>query len=104
MILETEPGNAATPLNPLRYTAERRWERRLYRAVPAAQRLVRGGIYAARLWWILNYYGHPNVALLDGGWTKWQLEGAPASTPSYSSGQFCTCVMPMCPPPEKPSQ
>src|SRR5258708_33154557 len=23
----------------------------------------RGGIYAARLWWILNYFGHPNVAL-----------------------------------------
>lgn len=50
----------------------------------------RGGIYAARLWWILNYYGHPNVALLDGGWTKWQLEGAPASTttPTYSNATF----------------
>jgi len=34
----------------------------------------RGGIYAARLWWILNYYGHTNVALLNGGWTKWTLE------------------------------
>jgi thiosulfate/3-mercaptopyruvate sulfurtransferase len=34
----------------------------------------RGGIYAARLWWILNYYGHANVALLNGGWTKWTLE------------------------------
>ena len=34
----------------------------------------RGGIYAARLWWILNYYGHPNVALLNGGWTKWAAE------------------------------
>ncbi len=22
----------------------------------------RGGIYAARLWWILNHYGHANVA------------------------------------------
>jgi thiosulfate/3-mercaptopyruvate sulfurtransferase len=31
----------------------------------------RGGIYAARLWWILNYYGHSNVALLNGGWVKW---------------------------------
>ena len=39
----------------------------------------RGGIYAARLWWILNYYGHANVALLDGGWTKWTLEQRPAS-------------------------
>ena len=35
----------------------------------------RGGIYAARLWWILNHYGHANVALLDGGWTKWTAEG-----------------------------
>src|SRR3954469_19961251 len=34
----------------------------------------RGGIYAARLWWILNYYGHSRVALLNGGWTKWTLE------------------------------
>ena len=34
----------------------------------------RGGIYAARLWWILNYYGHANVALLNGGWMKWTLE------------------------------
>ena len=31
----------------------------------------RGGIYAARLWWILNHYGHTNVALVDGGWVKW---------------------------------
>jgi thiosulfate/3-mercaptopyruvate sulfurtransferase len=34
----------------------------------------RGGIYAARLWWILNYYGHSNVALLNGGWIKWEAE------------------------------
>jgi thiosulfate/3-mercaptopyruvate sulfurtransferase len=34
----------------------------------------RGGIYAARLWWILNYYGHTNVALLNGGWVKWTAE------------------------------
>jgi thiosulfate/3-mercaptopyruvate sulfurtransferase len=34
----------------------------------------RGGIYAARLWWILNHFGHANVALLDGGWLKWNAE------------------------------
>jgi thiosulfate/3-mercaptopyruvate sulfurtransferase len=39
----------------------------------------RGGIYAARLWWILNYFGHSNVALVDGGWTKWTREGRPVS-------------------------
>ena len=34
----------------------------------------RGGIYAARLWWILNAFGHTNVALLNGGWLKWTAE------------------------------
>src|SRR6476469_4610540 len=40
----------------------------------------RGGIYAARLWWILNYYGHTNVALMNGGWIKWTAEQRPTST------------------------
>lgn len=40
----------------------------------------RGGIYAARLWWILNYYGHADVALINGGWSKWTAEGRAAST------------------------
>lgn len=47
----------------------------------------RGGIYAARLWWILNYFGHSNVALMNGGWTKWTAERRatatePTTTPS----------------------
>src|SRR3954468_1146373 len=40
----------------------------------------RGGIYAARLWWILNYYGHSNVALINGGWTRWAAEHRATST------------------------
>jgi thiosulfate/3-mercaptopyruvate sulfurtransferase len=50
----------------------------------------RGGIYATRLWWILNYYGHSNVAVLDGGWTKWTLDGRPtnAATPAVVRGAF----------------
>jgi thiosulfate/3-mercaptopyruvate sulfurtransferase len=50
----------------------------------------RGGIYAARLWWILNYYGHSNVALLDGGWTKWTLDGQPtnATVPAPTRSAF----------------
>src|SRR5438874_10621512 len=40
----------------------------------------RGGIYAARLWWILNYFGHSNVALLNGGWLKWTAEQRPLSS------------------------
>src|SRR6476646_6228713 len=45
----------------------------------------RGGIYAARLWWILNYYGHADVALLNGGWIKWSAEHRPASTAAASA-------------------
>jgi thiosulfate/3-mercaptopyruvate sulfurtransferase len=50
----------------------------------------RGGIYAARLWWILNYYGHSNVALMNGGWIKWKAEGRPTTTeaPAVASGRF----------------
>lgn len=40
----------------------------------------RGGIYAARLWWILNHYGHANVALLDGGWVKWTADRRATAT------------------------
>jgi thiosulfate/3-mercaptopyruvate sulfurtransferase len=50
----------------------------------------RGGIYAARLWWILNYYGHSNVALLDGGWVKWIAEAraVTAVTPAPAAASF----------------
>lgn len=72
----------------------------------------RGGIYAARLWWILNYHGHTNVALLNGGWTKWARESraafasgvsspegsaprsAPAGTPAVTPGTFSAHVDP----------
>jgi squalene-hopene/tetraprenyl-beta-curcumene cyclase len=50
----------------------------------------RGGIYAARLWWILSYYGHPNVALMNGGWVKWKAEQRAESreTPTPSAAAF----------------
>ena len=50
----------------------------------------RGGIYAARLWWILNYYGHANVALMNGGWVKWTAEHRASSTvtPTPAAGTF----------------
>jgi thiosulfate/3-mercaptopyruvate sulfurtransferase len=35
------------------------------------------GIYASRLWWMLRYAGHPEVAVLDGGWAKWTHERRP---------------------------
>ncbi|PKB78682.1 MAG: hypothetical protein BZY88_17225 [SAR202 cluster bacterium Io17-Chloro-G9] len=29
---------------------------------------------AGRLWWALNYYGHTNVKVLNGGWRRWVSE------------------------------
>lgn len=34
---------------------------------------------ATRLWWALHYYGHNQVAVLNGGWNKWLAEGKPVS-------------------------
>jgi thiosulfate/3-mercaptopyruvate sulfurtransferase len=30
---------------------------------------------AARLWWVLSYYGHTNVKVLNGGWAQWTAAG-----------------------------
>jgi thiosulfate/3-mercaptopyruvate sulfurtransferase len=35
------------------------------------------GMYASRLWWMLRALGHRSVAVLDGGWDKWQREARP---------------------------
>lgn len=37
-----------------------------------------GGAYAARLWWLLAWLGHPAAAVLDGGWTRWKGLAYPA--------------------------
>ncbi len=40
-----------------------------------------GGVYAARLWWALDYHGHSPEAnkLLNGGFRKWFEEGRPVT-------------------------
>jgi thiosulfate/3-mercaptopyruvate sulfurtransferase len=35
---------------------------------------------AARLWWALRYYGHDQVAVFNGDWTRWVAEGLPIVT------------------------
>lgn len=49
-----------------------------------------GGHFATRLWWALNYYGHPAVAILDGGMTKWLAEELPVTneTPIFPKAHF----------------
>ncbi len=37
------------------------------------------GPMAARLWWMLRWAGHPQAAVLDGGFAKWVAEGRPVS-------------------------
>jgi thiosulfate/3-mercaptopyruvate sulfurtransferase len=34
-----------------------------------------GGPYAARLWWLMRWLGHANVAVLDGGLAAWTAQG-----------------------------
>ena len=36
-----------------------------------------GGCAAARVWWTFRYFGHEDVAVLDGGLGKWLAEGRP---------------------------
>lgn len=38
------------------------------------------GAWAARLWWMLCALGHARVAVLDGGFARWQREGHPVTT------------------------
>lgn len=37
------------------------------------------GSFAARLWWVLTYYGHAKARVLNGGWQRWLTEGGPVS-------------------------
>lgn len=39
-----------------------------------------GGAWASRAWWLLRYYGHERVAVLDGGVPAWTAAGLPLTT------------------------
>ena len=45
---------------------------------------------AARGWWTLRYFGHPDVRVLDGGYRAWAGAGLPVSTdePAPAPGDF----------------
>jgi thiosulfate/3-mercaptopyruvate sulfurtransferase len=48
------------------------------------------GMYASRLWWMLRWMGHDAVAVLDGGFARWQREGHPVrgGVESSTKGTF----------------
>ncbi len=45
---------------------------------------AQGGMFAARLWWMLRWTGHAAVAVLDGGLQAWQALDLPLSTESVT--------------------
>ena len=49
-----------------------------------------GGSVAARLWWLLTGYGHPNAHVLDGGLPAWVAAGGAldAEVPAVPEGDF----------------
>ncbi|MCV6606356.1 MAG: sulfurtransferase [Porticoccaceae bacterium] len=47
--------------------------------------------FASRLWWLLRYFGHEDVQVLDGGYSHWCTQGLPVSTeiaPVSDAGNF----------------
>lgn len=50
----------------------------------------RAGAIAARLWWMLRWLGHENVAVLNGGWNYWYQHNFPVSSevPEREETQF----------------
>lgn len=42
-----------------------------------------GARAAGRCWWLLRYFGHGNVRVLDGGWSAWQAAGHGVETSAF---------------------
>jgi thiosulfate/3-mercaptopyruvate sulfurtransferase len=50
----------------------------------------RDSTIAARAWWMLRYFGHSRVQVLDGGFRAWAAAGEPVTTdePAVAAGDF----------------
>ena len=54
------------------------------------------GSTAARVWWLLRYFGHDRVSVLDGGFARWQADGRPtdSATPAHPPAVFVATPQP----------
>ncbi|MDX1657050.1 MAG: rhodanese-like domain-containing protein, partial [Candidatus Competibacteraceae bacterium] len=52
-----------------------------------------GGAFAARLWWLLRWIGHSQVAVLDGGLSAWTRAGYPLSTDRCLEREASNCPL-----------
>jgi len=54
------------------------------------------GAMASRMWWVLRWLGHDAVALLDGGYPRWQREKRPvtAEAPALMPARFVPRLRP----------
>jgi len=79
--LLVELSDARSPYHFMLPSAERFAEAMSAHGVEDGTRVVLydsgGSMWAARVWWMLCAYGFDGAAILNGGWTKWTLEGRP---------------------------
>jgi thiosulfate/3-mercaptopyruvate sulfurtransferase len=72
------------------------WAERLFRGAginPNSQIVIyddQGNRFAARVFYVLEFFGHSHVQVLNGGFKKWQSEGLPLTTdsPGIAPGDF----------------
>ncbi|HKY02904.1 MAG TPA: sulfurtransferase [Burkholderiales bacterium] len=82
--------NGRHPLPDPQVLAKRLGELGITKGVQVVAYDDQGGMFAARLWWLLNWLGHSTVALLNGGLSQWLKEARPLSseTPSPQPAVF----------------
>ena len=67
--------NGRHPLPDRAAFARRMGELGCHDAMPVVTYDASGGMFAARLWWMLRWIGHEQVQVLDGGLTAWDAAG-----------------------------
>jgi thiosulfate/3-mercaptopyruvate sulfurtransferase len=65
------PGDGRHPLPAPEAFAEAMRAKGVSRAKPVVVYDDWGGRAAGRAWWLLRYFRHPDVRVLDGGWSAW---------------------------------